>query len=69
MTGDSEFPISEILDVYRKLGQLDEDNQKAEGIVDFVQKAKLEYLETLKKNNLVDSWMLAKLLKGKMIQK
>ena len=59
MTGDSEFPISEILDVYRKLGQPESGSG---GIVDMVQKAKLEYLDTLKKNNLVDCWMLAKLL-------
>ena len=59
MTGDSEFPISEILDVDRKLGQPESGSG---GIVDMVQKAKLEYLDTLKKNNLVDCWMLAKLL-------
>ena len=59
MTGDSEFPISEILDVYRKLGQ----SESGSGvIVDMAQKAKLEYLDTLKKNNLVDCWMLSKLL-------
>ena len=59
MTGDSEFPISEILDVYRKLGQ---PECGSGDIVDMAQKAKLEYIDTLKKNNLVDCWMLSKLL-------
>ena len=58
-TGDSEFPISEILDVYRKLGQSDSEFDSFG--VNFVQMAKTEYLDNLKKNNLVDSWMLAQL--------
>lgn len=55
-TGDGEFPVSQVLDVYQKLGNHEDPGD--ESLVDFTVMAKKQYLEQLKQRNLVDHWKL-----------